>query len=186
MSHKYTTHPKQLHTSNRCVVYTTVCCSVLQCVAVCCSVLQCVAGGHKAQNTLRHPQRTATRCNTLHHICAHCYTRGGGIIMTNLQSYATCNYLQHIATHCNTLIMTNLQSYATCNNLQHIATHYNSLHPITTPSTRISTTCTSHCNVVQCVAAHCNTYSVLQHTATRRQHGATHFTLFLCIQVSFV
>jgi len=26
---------------------TTVCCSVLQCVAVCCSVLQCVAAGEK-------------------------------------------------------------------------------------------------------------------------------------------
>jgi len=42
-SHHYTLHTTTHCTLPQCVKVSTVCCSVLQCVAVCCSVLQCVA-----------------------------------------------------------------------------------------------------------------------------------------------
>ena len=55
-------------------------------------------------------QRTATHCNTLHHIATHCQhdqfsdlVQQVPRIMNLLHAATSCNTLQHTATHCNTL-----------------------------------------------------------------------------------
>ena len=130
---------------------TTVCCSVLQCVAVCCSVLQCVAVccsvlqcGAVCCSVLQRVQCVAAcavccsvlQCVAALKVCEHLQVRDCGDVLgaelinmcVFVHTTTYCNTLQHTATHCHIL-----QHTAThCNTLQRTATHCNTLRRIAT------------------------------------------------------
>ena len=109
----------------------SVCCSVLQCIAVCCSVLKSAHAIGK-----RTDWRVAVCCSMLQFVAvccsalqcvamcwSVCIKSSYQLIRGLIDSWGLTPHLQHTATHCNTLQHTAPH----CNTLQHTATHCNTL-----------------------------------------------------------
>ena len=188
--------------------YLILWCSVLQWVVACCSVLQYVAmfGSNKvvkkhrmpylcrflsapepyvrwliAQKESykkRHPQHTATSCNTPQHPATHCN------IIWRKEAYKIrycmslelqhCTTPHHTAPHCTTLHHTAPH----CTKLHHTASHCTTLHRIAPQCTTLHRTA-PHCTTLEYTATHCNT---LHHTA--RRHTAPHSMSLECLRMN--
>jgi len=138
------THVCRCHhaSNNTRTTASSVCCSVLQCVAVCCSVLRTplralssVFDKGRAGVSPRIAAAKAVALILFFVLCAYnvfyeliwIYTRTHPLLYTGtiVHTATRCIILQHTATHCNTLQHTTTH----CNTLQHTAAHCN------TPST---------------------------------------------------
>ena len=97
-----------------------VCCSVLQCVAVCCSVLQCVAVFHVYRhNTQISPVPTCTQVYSLHNLLYNSLYSGAliSICATDFTRCILRNTLSPVAVKCS---LSALQPYISAKRAMHI------------------------------------------------------------------